>query len=235
MSKFFNSLVLMPTAKKEYSYEFPSDVRRIRMFLRDAAKVAHVSVVPDSVAGDFLVTASGLAIGTTKPNVANDACTVVIAGISASVSAVAAGTALAGSNVPINLYGAWRLQVSDDDTIDIVEAADNATGYATPEAAIAGLPALADNHTSLGTVTAMNTGGVFNPGTTDLDTGTVTEAYADGTLVTIESRGYLTIAAAGEVDEKDLYPLKTRTFYFSSPDATQYMEIMYWTGLKRES
>ncbi len=92
---------------------------------------------------------------------------------------VAAGTALSGDNVPEDTYGAWRLEIGDDDTVDIVPATDNATGYASAELAIAGLPAVSADHASLGVVTAMNDVGAFQPGVTSLSDGDVTATYTD--------------------------------------------------------
>jgi hypothetical protein len=129
--------------------------------------------------GNYLVSLPWLAIGTTPENVANIAFDFQIFGVKCSKDAVAAGTALSGDDVPAATYGAWRLEIRVDGTIDIVEAADNATGYADAELAIAGLPDVSDGHASMGVVTATNSDAVFSPGVTSLAAATVTATYAD--------------------------------------------------------
>jgi len=234
--------LIMPLANTEYSYEFPDDVERFRIQLRDAAKTLHIATKAGKVGVNYLITASGLDVGTTKPNVANDACTVSIAGSRVSISAVAAGTPLAGSNVPQQTHGAWRLQVGINDTIDVVEAADNATGYASSDLAIAGLPVLPKDHASLGVVTVrQNQGGDFVPGTTDLDSGIPIVLYIDADLKDEEDYPYMTLFAGGVENEDDIYEMGDikansgveRTLYFSVLDDTQFLEIMYWTGRRR--
>jgi hypothetical protein len=121
----------------------------------------------------------GLGIGTTKPNVANVAFTYIIAGIEYTKAAVAAGTALSGDNVPVDLYGAWALDIDAAGTITIAPAADNATGYASAALAAAGLPAVASTKVRMGYVTVISDTGVFDPGTTDLDAAAATDVYTD--------------------------------------------------------
>jgi hypothetical protein len=96
--------------------------------------------------------------------------------------ALAAGSiALSGDTIPQNLYGAWRLEVDEDGDVSIVEADDNATGYATPALAIKGLINEATDAACLGFVTAMSTdSGGFIPGTTSLSAATVTSTVTDG-------------------------------------------------------
>jgi hypothetical protein len=133
-----------------------------------------------------------LRIGTTNTNVRTDSFSYLIGSTYYFRAAVAAGTALSGSNVPDGTYGAWALEIGANGTIDIIAATDNATGYGSASLAIAGLPAVAASHVRIGTVTAMNAGAVFIPGTTALDAGTVTEAYADIANATC-SYGFLKI------------------------------------------
>ena len=131
--------------------------------------------------GKGLLSASGLAIGSTKPNVANSAISYIIAGKQYYKAATAAGTALSGSNVPnSNKYGAWALDIIADGTISIVAASSNAAGYATSALALAGIAAVTSTKVRLGTVSVKNgSAGVFDPGTTDLDTAGLVVAYAD--------------------------------------------------------
>jgi hypothetical protein len=95
-------------------------------------------------------------------------------------SGEASETVLSGSDVPANLYGAWRLEIEDDGTITCIEAAANATGYLTPALAILGLPLRDSSHAPMGFVTTKNTAGVFDPGTTSLSAATVTATFTDG-------------------------------------------------------
>ena len=130
--------------------------------------------------GNYLVSLPGLSIGTTPENVANVAFDFQIGGVRYTRTAVAAGTALAGDNIPQSTFGAWRLEIGANGTIDIVPATGNAVGYASAALAIAGLPAVSADHVSMGVVTATNSAAVFDPGTTSLAAGTVTAAYTDG-------------------------------------------------------
>jgi hypothetical protein len=136
--------------------------------------------IQEKLTGDYLLSLPLLAIGTTVQNVANIAFDFLISGVKYSKAAVPAGTALAGDAVLQDTYGAWRLEIGANGTIDIVEATANATGYASALLAIAGLPAVSADHASMGVVTAINTGGVFTPGVTGLDAVTVTATYTDG-------------------------------------------------------
>lgn len=232
--KIVVSTLLMPLANTEYAYAFPEDVERITIQLRDATKVLHFSPKTGKVGVSYLITASALAIGSTKPNVANDACTVSIGGTRAAIAAVVVGTALSGANVPQDKYGAWAVDVTAADVKSITPAADNATGYATAAAAIADIPAVAKDKARLGVVTAISDTGVFDPGTTDLDSAAVTDTYTDADLKDETNYPYLAIKAAGVWNEDDIFDLIDRAFYFSSPTAGQYLEVMYWTGLHRE-
>lgn len=132
-----------------------------------------------SLVGKGMLGKAGLAIGSTKPNVANVACSYMIAGVDYPLAANATGTALSGDNVPKNKYGAWALDIDAAGSITIVPAAANATGYASAALAGAGIPAMAAAKVRLGYATAINTGGVFDPGTTELDAVGVTATYVD--------------------------------------------------------
>ena len=126
-----------------------------------------------------VTSATALAIGSTVQNVANGAFTYYLSNTSDSIAAVAAGTALSGDTVPQGSYGAWRLEVSVDGTIDIIQASSNLYGYDSANEAIAGLPSVSSNHVSMGTVTVIHASGDFVPGTTALNAGGVTAAYTD--------------------------------------------------------
>lgn len=235
--KLKTTVVLMPLANKEYPFEFPGGVERYRLQLRDGTKTLHFSSEIGAVGVSYLLTASALAIGTTKPNVANGACTVFIGGEEVSIAAVAAGTALSGDDVPQDKYGAWAIDVTAGDVKSITPAADNATGYDTAEEAIAAIPAVALDKTRLGVVTAISDTGVFDPGTTDLDAAAVTDTYTDADLKNASDFPYITLFAGGGLNEDHIFFTQRnsdKTLYFSSPTADQKLEIIYWTGTRRE-
>lgn len=131
-------------------------------------------------ADEDYITAPTLAIGSTASNVANAAFKYRIGDWTYSKAVNAVGTALSGSTVPQNKYGAWMLEIDSAGTITITAATDNATGYATAALAVNGLPG--DSAIAImGFVTAINTAaGGFIPGTTLLSAGTVTDTYTDG-------------------------------------------------------
>ena len=130
--------------------------------------------------GDYMVSKPGLAIGSTNTAVSNAAFTYQIGGVQYSKAAVAAGTAPGNDVVPQSTYGAVAFDIGADGTIDAIEAADNATGYASAALAIAGIPAAAADHARMGTVTATKSDGDFTFGTTALDAANTTVAYTDG-------------------------------------------------------
>ncbi len=143
-----------------------------------AANKALTNDILAKLLGSYPVTKTGLAIGSPKASVANAALDYTIAGV--RYSKVAAVTAPGNDVVPQATYGAVAFDIGVDGTIDAVEAADNATGYATAALAIAGIPDAATDHARLGTVTATKSDGAFTFGTTDLDAANTTVAYTDG-------------------------------------------------------
>lgn len=129
------------------------------------------------LAGDYLVTTPTLAIGSTPANVSTVAFTFVVNGVQYQKSAVAAGTAPGNDVIPQNTYGAVALDIGADGTIDVIEAADNATGYASAALAVAGIAAVAADHVRLGTVSVIKTDGAFTFGTTSLADAAATVVY----------------------------------------------------------
>lgn len=125
----------------------------------------------------FCKTAPGLAIGTTKTKVANNAFKYETGGY--GYSKAAAETILSGDTVPQNKYGCWRLEVNSSGTISIVEATANSTGYNSPTLAIEGLSHESSANACMGYVTVINTSATFVPGTTLLDASGVTATYTD--------------------------------------------------------
>jgi hypothetical protein len=137
----------------------------------------------EGLQGNYLLSLPELAAGSTPANVANVAFDFQIAGVKYSKAAIAAGTALAGDDIPQAAYGAWQLEIGDDGTVDIVAAAANAVGYASADLAIAGLPVVSEGHALMGFVTAINSDAVFSPGVTSLAAATVTATFTDGPTV----------------------------------------------------
>ena len=129
--------------------------------------------------GDYLVSKPGLAIGTDTTAVSNVAFTYTINGIQYAKAAVAAGVEPGNDVIPQNLYGAVALDVDSAGTVTIAEAAANATGYASAELAIAGIPEVAADKVRMGTVTAIKTDGDFTFGTTALNAANSTVVYTD--------------------------------------------------------
>ncbi len=151
-----------------------------------ALQANHVNVGTLSVIkvdDDFLNSAPTLAIGSTKPNVSHVEFTHWHSQVEKTEPILAAGMALAGDTIPQNLYGAFRFQIGVDETLDLVAATDNGTGYASAVLALAGLPAIEANHVNVGTVSVFhNDVGGFQPGVTDLDAGGTAVIYTDGDL-----------------------------------------------------
>jgi hypothetical protein len=120
-----------------------------------------------------------LAIGSTPTAVASAAFEYIINGNLYNKAAVTAGTAPGNDVVPEDLYGAVAFDIGADGTIDAVEAAANATGYASAALAVAAIPAVAADHARMGWVTAIKSDGAFTFGTTQLDAANSTVAYTD--------------------------------------------------------
>lgn len=139
---------------------------------------AMLNVYTLQVATTGMKSSAGLAIGGTKTNVYSAAFTYDAAGGGYAKAAVAAGTAPNVATTPQNKYGAQAFDIGADGTIDAISCTNIATGFDTPELAVADLPAAAAGHARMGYVTAMSTdAGGFVWGTTEFDAAVVTEAY----------------------------------------------------------
>lgn len=146
--------------------------------------------------GDYIISTPTLAIGTTPTAVSNIAFQYVINGTVYSKAAVAAGTAPGNDVIPLGTYGAVALDIGADGTIDVIEAGDNATGYASAALAIAGIAAVAADHVRMGTVTVIKSDGDFTFGTTELSAANVTEVYTSTTPETFNKIWEGTVAGA---------------------------------------
>lgn len=146
--------------------------------------------------GDFMVSSAGLAVGSDAKNVSSTAFEYCINGTMYAKAAVTAGTAPGNDVVPQNKYGACAFDIGTDGTVDAIEAADNATGYATAALAVADIPAIAADHVRLGYVTVIKTDGAFTFGTTELSAANVTEVYTSTTPETFNKIWEGTVAGA---------------------------------------
>ena len=147
---------------------------------------AAIAAVIAVLQGDYPVTKTTLAIGSTATAVANAAFTYQIGGVQYSKAAVTVGTAPGNDVIPEATFGAVALDIDAAGTITVAEAAANATGYASAALAIVGIPAVAATKARMGTVTATISSGTFTFGTTALDAANTTVAYTDG-LTALES------------------------------------------------
>jgi hypothetical protein len=139
-----------------------------------------VNSIQAEAIGDSLSSLPGLAIGSTATAVSNVIFSYKVNGVSYIETANAVGTAPGNDVIPQSTYGAVALDIGADGTIDVIEAGDNATGYASAALAIAGIAAVAADHVRMGTVTVTKSDGAFTFGTTNLDAANVTTVYTDG-------------------------------------------------------
>ena len=158
-----------------------------------------------------------------------------------------AGTALTGSNIPSGKYGAWRLEIGSDGTIDVVAASANATGYASALLALAGLPALTSGHVAIGTVTVMKSDADFTVGTTALSAANVTAAFTDdatlsstptiprqfwplillGAMARALSKNPRYVAAAQQIEAMYYSELRFHAFDFYEQVPTPHADMRY--------
>ena len=145
------------------------------------ATVTLANSIRTQIVATAILTKPGLKIGSTAQNVKNETFEFAIAGVRYVKDAVAAGTAPGNDVIPQSKYGAVAFDIAADLTIDAIEAAANATGYASAALAIAGIPAVEANHVRMGTVTVIKSDGTFTFGTTALSDASTTEVYTDAT------------------------------------------------------
>lgn len=131
------------------------------------------------------LTSAGLKIGTTPANVASNAFGFRVLGVDYSVAAVAAGTAPTATTIPQNKWGLFGWEVGINGTIDKVDAAGNAAGYASEALAIAAAPAASAGHIRLGYVTVMrtNAAGFVGATTSFADAETTATYYSYPTMM----------------------------------------------------
>jgi hypothetical protein len=121
-----------------------------------------------------------LAIGSTKANVSNVAFDYKIGDTVYTKALNAVGTVPGNDVIPLGKYGAVAFEIGINGTIDVIESANNATGYDTALLAIVGLPAVVADHVRMGNVTVIRSDAAFTFGTTLFDTTNTTVVFNDG-------------------------------------------------------
>jgi len=144
---------------------------------------AVVDDIKAKLQGNYVIGVPALAIGSTPTAVSSALFHYFVGGKHYIKAAVAAGTAPGNDVVPTGTFGAVAFDIGADGTIDAIEAAANATGYASAVLAVAGIPAAAAGHARIGWVTATKSDGNFTFGTTELAAANTTVAYTDATTL----------------------------------------------------
>jgi len=145
-----------------------------------------------------VINSACLAIGTTEANVANKAFQFRVAGVPYNEAASAAGTAPTATVVPEGTWGLFGFEIGADGTVDLVDAAANATGYATEALAIAARPATTAAHCMMGYVTVTKSDGDFTGATTTFSAANVTANFYSVSDARITSGG-VTPVGSGDV------------------------------------
>jgi hypothetical protein len=128
---------------------------------------------------DRVVKATRSKIGSTATQVYNSAFDFALDGVVYTKAATAAGSALTATTVPTTTWGLFGWEVVANGTISSLDAADNATGYATEALAIAAMPSQTANKIFFMYITVSRTGsGGFIGATTELsDEDTIVHYY----------------------------------------------------------
>ncbi len=137
---------------------------------------------PGQFTGAFVINdaGAGLEAGSTSRSAINNANAFSYnIGGNAYTETVDTETELSGDTVPRNKFGAWRLEIDADGNVSIVQADDNATGYATAALAVQGLPTESSTKAAMGYVTAKKITD-FIPGTSFIDGSFTTRSFTDG-------------------------------------------------------
>lgn len=137
-----------------------------------------------------VLSSPGCSMGSTKDQVANVLFNFEIAGASYAKAATAAGTAPTATTIPQNKWGLFGFEIGADGTIDLLDAADNATGYASEALALAAIPTASASHVLFMYVTVMCTEAAgFIGATTNFDATGVTANFYNATLKHLATSG----------------------------------------------
>lgn len=186
-------------------------------------------------ATDGVLEEANLAIGSTTTNIATGAFTYSIDGGTLSKGAVAAGTAPGTNVIPLGKYGAVALDIGTDGTIDVIAAADNATGYTSAADAVLGIADPASGHVRIGHVTVTKSDGAFTFGTTALNAANVTTVYTDEAVNTAwtdlladhDQTGFADLMAIGQ---RFLLIYGSRFCYSEALDGGRTTALSYYTA-----
>lgn len=140
---------------------------------------------------DKVMSAARPSIGSTPTQVASVAFDFALNGVNYTKAAVAAGSALTATTVPTTKWGLFGWEVVGAGTVTSLDAADNATGYATEALALAAMPSQTADKVFFMYITVSRTGsGGFVGATTSL-------ADADTTVNYYNVLPWNVIASAG--------------------------------------
>ena len=132
----------------------------------------------------------GCSMGSTKDQVANVMFNFEIAGVPYAKAATAAGTAPTATTIPQNKWGLFGFEIGADGTIDLIDAAGNAAGYASEALALAAIPTASASHVLFMYVTVMCTEAAgFVGATTNFDATGVTANFYNATLKHLATSG----------------------------------------------
>jgi hypothetical protein len=131
-----------------------------------------------ALSGDYLISASTLSIGSTKPQVATTAFDFAVNGMPEAKAAVAAGTAFTATTHDITggSSNSYLLSIATGGTITITMGTE---AVGTTPGAAAALPA---GEVAIGTVTIYSAAAGFDATTTDLDDADLTVTYTSAAI-----------------------------------------------------
>lgn len=172
---------------------------------------------------------ANLRIATTTANIRYDSFRYYIAGVEYTLAASAAGGIAPGNDVvPIATFGCIALEVGTDGVVDVIEAANNATGYASAALARAGLPAKQANHVRFANLVVTKSDGAFTFGTTSLNAANVTATYRSA----IQDYGVRSANNGQDIKNMDLrgYALDTVFGGIGNHNTGTYDAGLNWTA-----
>lgn len=136
-----------------------------------------------ALSGDYLISAPGLAIGSTKAQVATDAFDFAVNGMPEAKTAVAAGTAFTATthDVTGGSSNSFLLSIATGGTITITMGTE---AVGTTPGTAATLPT---GEVALGTVVIYSAAAGFDATTTELDAADLTVTYTDAAIFGLDA------------------------------------------------
>jgi hypothetical protein len=167
-----------------------------------------------------LYTGNVFYIGSNKARVAHPAMPYTISGTDYTLAENTVGIALGDDQMPTNYWGSVALDIAADGVVDVIEATNNATGWASSTAALAALDSQTPEagHVRIGKITAMRAGTPtgFKFGTTEFDAEHVYYEFKPTTKHTVkygefyytvgETQYHTTVNDVGIVPGNDVIP-----------------------------